>query len=154
MRWYSLPACWHSLPAWWHSFGFGLDVDRIWFLSAAPKQAPKQGLVRQPTRGQPGADQGPTRGRNPPKPGADTSGPWFWKVGPLVFRVWPLVGPWFLGFGPWVGPWFLGFGPWFLGFGPWVGPWFLRFGPWFGPWTLVFRPSAPGLELQIQGPDH
>ena len=38
MRWYSLPACWHSFPACWHSFKFGLDVDRIWFLSAAPKQ--------------------------------------------------------------------------------------------------------------------
>ena len=69
MRWYSLPACWHSLPAcwrsfpacWhsfpacWHSFGFGLDVDRIWFLSAAPKQAPQQGLIRTPAAPKPGS---------------------------------------------------------------------------------------------------
>ena len=56
MWWYSLPACWHNLPTWWYSFGFGFDLDRIWFLSAAPKQAPQLSLVRRLTT--------PNTGRN------------------------------------------------------------------------------------------
>ena len=91
MRWYSLPACWHSFPAcwasfpacWhsfpacWHSFGFGLDVDRIWFLSAAPKQAPQQGLVRRRTTPKPGASHHQTRCENPFNPNAKTFRTWF-----------------------------------------------------------------------------
>ena len=99
-RWYRVPACWHSLPACWHSFGFGLDVDRIWFLSAAPKQAPKQGLVRRLSTQIQGPDpkiQGPAQGPNPKTQGPDpkTQGPkvldpdlrGLWT---LIFRVWTL----------------------------------------------------------------
>ena len=76
--WHNLPACWHSFPACWHSFGFGLDVDRICFLSAAPKQAPQQGLVRTlaaPKPGskisKPGSKILPIQGRKSFDPGFD-----------------------------------------------------------------------------------
>ena len=110
---------------------------------ASSKARFSQAADQGPTRGRPGANQGPespqTRGQHP--------WPLVLKGRPLVFKVWPLGRPLVFRVRP------LG-RPLVFRFGPWFGPWFLRSGPWFGPWTLVSRPSAPGLELQIQGPDH
>ena len=58
-------------------FRSGLDVDRIWFSSAAPKQSPQLGLLRTLTHPIPGYGRRQTRVQNPPKPGYKTSVPWF-----------------------------------------------------------------------------
>ena len=138
MRWYSLPACWHRLPACWHSFGFGLDMDRIWFLSAAPKQAPQQGLVRKLAAPKPRGANHQTKGGNLPKPRGKSFPPWFRRLPPLVLKGPPLgFGGSPLGFPLGFGRLPLGF-KWFplgfpLGFGVPLGfsPLDWAFPPWF-----------------------
>ena len=132
MRWYSLPACWQSLPACWHSFGFGLDMDRIWFLSAAPKQAPQQGLVRKLAAPKPRASHHQTKGENLFNPRAKTFRPWFQTLRPW-FRPWiQRARPWIQKARPWFRPWIQRARPWFQMLRPWIRPWF-----WCRPWFLA-----------------
>ena len=134
MRWYSLPACWQSLPACWHSFGFGLDMDRIWFLSAAPKQAPQQGLVRKLAAPKPRASHHQTKGEILFNPRAKTFRPWFQTLRPW-FRPWiQRARPWFQMLRPWIRPWF------------WCRPWFLALGFGLSPLVWSFKSKGEAIN--------
>ena len=130
--------------------GLGLDVDRIWFSSAAPKQSPQLGLLRTLAnpipgygRAKPGYRILPNQGTKPPYPGfalpnqgTKTAVPWFCPPKPGYENLCTLVLPSQTRVRK----------PLYPGF------FFVL--PWIRNQGTLSRRFYPGLGLQIQGMSH